>query len=447
MNDKESTAKSTVKENTVGELPEWARNANIYEVNIRQFSPEGTFEKVTADLPRLSEMGVDILWLMPVFPISETNRKGGLGSYYAVSDFRSTNPEFGTIDDVKQLIAKAHSLNMRVILDWVPNHTGWDHVWMKENKDFYTQNEKGEVIDPVDPNTGKSNGWTDVADLNYDNPEMRKTMIEDLSFWVKEIDVDGFRMDVAYLVPNDFWKQVATRLYALKPIFMLAESETPEHANNKYFHATYAWTLHHLMNDIAKGKKKATEIDKYLVKDAEKFKSGFHMVFTSNHDENSWAGTVFERMGDAHKTFAVLAGTIDGMPLIYSGQEAPLNKRLRFFEKDTIDWGSYEYSQFYNTLLTLKKNNKALWNGEHGGKLQKMTTNKDDSVYAFLREKNGDKVVVILNLSKEKQEVTLSGDTFEGAYQDVFNNRTMSLVKDMGMSLSPWAYVVLSGSE
>jgi len=389
-------------------------------------------------------MGVDILWLMPIFPISTTKRKGGLGSYYAVSDFRETNPEFGTKDDFKALVKAAHEKDMYIILDWVPNHTGWDHVWLKDHKDWFSQNDKGEVIDPIDYNTGKSWGWTDVADLNYDNADMRKAMIADMAYWITDVDVDGFRMDVAHGVPNDFWDEVAKALYPLKTIFMLAESETPYHTNSSDFHATYGWSFHHLMNDIAKGKHKASDIDAYLAKDAKEFNRGFHMHFTSNHDENSWGGTVFERMGEGHKTFAVLAATLDGMPLIYGGQEAPLRKRLEFFEKDAIEWNDYAYTDFYKTLLALKKKNQALWNGEYGGKVQKIKTDKEEDVYAFMREKNGDKVVVILNLSDRSQQVTLEGDAYIGDYMDVFNNRTTLLEKNMGMALNPWDYVVLS---
>jgi len=235
-------------------LPEWAKQANIYEVNVRQYTEEGTFDAFSTHLPRLKSMGVDILWMMPIFPISDTKKKGTLGSYYAVSDFRTTNPEFGSMESFENLLGKAHALGMKVILDWVPNHTGWDHVWIKSNKDFYTQDKAGNIVDPIDPNTGKSWGWTDVADLNYDNPEMRKQMIDDMLFWVNDVKIDGFRMDVAHNVPNDFWQDASDQLFAANnDLYMLAESEVTDHVNNGYFHTIYGWGMHHLLNDIAKG--------------------------------------------------------------------------------------------------------------------------------------------------------------------------------------------------
>ncbi|MCB0641715.1 MAG: alpha-amylase, partial [Phaeodactylibacter sp.] len=310
---------------------DWIKKANIYEVNIRQYTPEGTFNAFAQHLPRLQDMGVKILWFMPIYPISEKNRKGTLGSYYAVSDFTSVNPNFGTMDDFKALVADAHTRGMKVILDWVPNHTGWDHHWITEHPDWYTQNEAGEIIDPSN-DKGESYGWTDVADLNYNNADMRKAMIDDLKFWLTEVGVDGYRCDVAYEVPDDFWAQVHDAFKPFEPVFMLAEAEHAPHRNEGYFNMSYSWSFHHLMNDIAKGKKDATAVKTWYQEDRAKFKQGYHMQFTTNHDENSWNGTIEERMGEAGDAMNVLAFTFDGMPLIYSGQEAGLNKRLEFFE-------------------------------------------------------------------------------------------------------------------
>jgi len=297
-------------------LPAWAKSANIYEVNIRQYTPEGTFNAFATHLPRLKKMGVDILWLMPIFPISEAKRKGELGSYYAVSDFREVNPEFGTMSDMESLITAAHNLDMKIILDWVPNHTGWDHVWLKDHKDYYTQDSLGNVIDPIDPGTGKSWGWTDVADLNYDNKEMRAEMINDLLMWVNEKETDGFRFDVAHNVPNDFWEDAKSQILAADgEQFLLAEAEIAEQMNSELFHMAYGWEFHHIINDIAKGEKNVTAIDEWLTKDAKEYKKGIKMHFTSNHDENSWAGTVFERMKDSHLAFAVLTATFDGLSM------------------------------------------------------------------------------------------------------------------------------------
>jgi glycosidase len=424
--------------------PDWAKNANIYEVNIRQFSPEGNFAGLEKHLDRLDSLGVDVVWLMPIHPISKAKRKGTLGSYYAVADYKKVNPEYGTLDDFKHLVAEIHRRDMKIILDWVPNHTGWDHPWIKEHPDFYTQDAKGNIIDPIDPQTGKSWGWTDVADLNYDNQSMRAEMISDMNFWLREADIDGFRVDVAHNVPDDFYHQMAPGLREVKDVFMLAEAENPYHRNSGAFAASYAWSLHHLMNEVAQGKSKPGVFDKWLVDDRSKFKRGYHMLFITNHDENSWNGTEYERMKDAVDVMAVFAFTFDGMPLLYNGQESAFNRRLLFFEKDSVDWGNYSKSAFYKTLLDLKHKNQALWNGEHGGAPVKIPTGKDDFLYAFKREKNGDKVAVFLNLSAENQEIKLKNNDLMGTYNDVFSKSTMTLTEESAINLGPWGYLVLS---
>ena len=424
--------------------PEWAKNANIYEVNIRQYTPEGTFNAFAKHLPRLKAMGVDILWIMPIFPISETKRKGILGSYYAVSDFRTVNPKFGTMEDVQALIQQIHDLDMKVILDWVPNHTGWDHVWIKNHPDFYTKDSTGNITDPLDSRTGKPFGWTDVADLNYDNPELRKTMTEDLLFWLKEMKVDGYRCDVAAEVPDDYWQEVIPKLREANPdLFMLAEAEKPSHRNLELFTMSYGWSFHRLMNEIAQGKKEPSAIDKWYKTDRDSFKTGYHMQFITNHDENSWNGSEYERMGKAVDAMAVLAFTFDGMPLIYSGQEAAMSKRLKFFEKDTIDWDSYSKQDFYKTLLELKHQNQALWNGADGGVLQRFDAGSP-KIYSFYREKNGDKVIVLLNLSDTPQKATLKDPAVLGSFSDVFGRNTTTVRKGMTMTINPWGYLVLS---
>jgi len=425
--------------------PQWAVNASIYEVNIRQYTPEGTLKAFrTQHLERVRDLGVDILWLMPIFPISETKKKGVLGSYYAVSNFREINPEFGTMEDFKRLLQDAHDLGLKIILDWVPNHTGWDHVWITEHPDFYTQID-GEITDPIDPNTGESYGWSDVADLNYDNPALRQAMTKDLLFWIEEMDVDGFRMDIAFGVPVDYWQEVIPTLRAAKSdIFMLAEAEEPTLRNSdNLFTATYAWSLHHKLNAIAQGKDSIAVIDEWYQADREKFQQGYHMQFITNHDENSWQGTIAERMGDAADAMTVLMFTFDGIPLIYSGQEQGLNKRLKFFEKDSIDWTDYAYQDFYKTLNDLKKHNQALWNGAAGGTVNRISTDQDESIYAFYREKNEDRVVVILNLSSEAQVVTLNCEACEGTYSDIFKGSSTSMSANQTVSLGAWEYQVL----
>ncbi len=425
-------------------FPEWAKNATIYEVNLRQFTPEGTLAAFRAHLPRIKDLGMDILWFMPIHPISKAKQKGPLGSPYAVADYRGFNPEYGTLEEFKATIDEIHSLGMKVIIDWVPNHTGWDHPWITEHPDWYTKDADGNITDPINYETGEPWGWTDVADLNYDNQDMRRAMLDDLKFWVNDMALDGFRFDVAHGVPDDFWDQVKAELYSIRPLFLLAESETPYHANSGAFIATYAWKFKDVTNEIAAGDRKAGDLQAYLEEDRSKFKAGFHMYFTTNHDENSWQGTVFERLGDGHKAFAVLAATFDGMPLLYGGQEAPLKKRLEFFERDPIDWNDYEYTAFYKTLMNLKHQNQALWNGSYGGEPVRINTTNNDAVFAFSRQKNDDKVLVILNLSAEPQVVKLEGEDYEGEYNNVFAGTTTTLTQDAELTLNAWDYLVLS---
>ena len=424
--------------------PTWAKTATIYEVNTRQFTKDGSLKAFEAHLPRIKKMGIDIIWFMPIYPISKKNRKGTLGSPYAVADYKAVNPELGTMEDFESVVSKIHELGMYVILDWEPNHTGWDNHWISEHPEWYTQDKNGNIIDPIDYNTGKSWGWTDVADLNYDNMDMQNAMIESLEFWVREHGVDGFRMDVAHGVPNEFFTRVDSALFKIRPMFMLAEGEVPIHQNSGNFVMSYAWRFKNLINDIGAGKKNANDIDVYFEEDKKLFKKGYHMYFTSNHDENSWDGTVFERLGEGHKTIAVLAATVDGMPLLYGGQEEPLKRSLKFFERDPIGFKNYEYAPFYTKLLKLKKRNKALWNGAAGGIAKRIKTSDNENVYAFTREKDGDKIVVILNLSSDSKEVELKGKQFVGDYTNVFTNSSISLSEAMKIQLNPWHYIVLS---
>lgn len=439
--EREKAAPETEQSNITG--PEWARNCNIYEVNVRQYTPEGTFSAFEKHLPRLKEMGIDILWFMPIHPISKKRRKGPLGSYYAVSDYAAVNPQFGTIEEFKALVGKIHDMGMRVLMDWVPNHTGWDHRWIEAHPDWYTRDEAGNLIDPINPETGKSHGWTDVADLNYEAPGLREAMIREMKFWLEEAAIDGYRVDVAGEVPLDFWEECIPALREINPeLFMLAEAEVPEHRNSGLFTMSYGWSFHHLLNDIARGKASAGAVDKWLEKDRSVFHRGYHMQFLTNHDENSWNGTIAERLGNAAEAMAVLAFTFDGMPLLYSGQEAGLNKRLKFFEKDIIEWGEFSHASFYATLLDLKHRNRALWNGAYGGLVQRIQAGNEADIYAFYREREGDKVIVVLNLSEDYQDVTLQCDACLGTYTNLFANSTINVTKDMMLQLNPWDYVV-----
>ncbi len=412
--------------------PEWIKKANIYEVNIRQYTPEGTFKAFETHLPRLKEMGVDILWLMPVYPIGEKNRKGKMGSAYSVKDYVSVNPDLGTMDDFKELVKKIHEAGMHVIIDWVANHTAWDHPWAQEHPDWYTKDSTGNFMPP------KGTDWSDVIDLNYDNLEMRIEMINSLKFWVKETGIDGFRCDVAGMVPTDFWNLARKELDSIKPVFMLAEAEQID-LHYKAFDMTYGWNFHHLMNDVAQGKKTVKAFDEYFKKDSTIYPpDAIRMYFTSNHDENSWNGTVYERMGDAYKAMAVLTFTIPGMPLIYSGQEAGLSKRLAFFEKDLINWkNDQNLIPFYTKLIALKKNHPALWNGAEGGSMQRIKTNADDKIFAFKRQKGEDVLIALFNFSAESQKINLKLNE-DKQLKDIFTEKEFSNEQE----LNPWEFSV-----
>jgi alpha-amylase len=377
--------------------PAWSRSATLYEVNVRQFTPEGTLAALLPHLPRLRAMGVDILWLMPVQPIGVQNRKGGLGSYYSIRDYTAINPEHGTEADFRRFVDAAHAQGMRVILDWVANHTAHDHAWTREHRDWYTLRPDGSISFPLDQN-GKETDWTDVADLNYGSAPMRRAMIDEMRWWLERMNIDGFRMDVAWGIPYDFWAEAHRELTAARPdIFLLAEAE--DHRLHQWFHASYAWELHHLMNEIAQGKKPAAELDHMLAKQDSLYGRGaYRMMFTSNHDENSWQGTEFERMGANHLPSFVLSATLqNSFPLLYTGQEASLNKRLRFFEKDTVDWSGPSLAPFYTAMFDLKHRNPALANGPWGGPQTPLRTNGGDRVYAFTRTKGANTVLVAVN--------------------------------------------------
>ena len=286
--------------------PEWSYNKAIYEVNIRQYTPEGNIKAFEKHLPELKKLGADILWLMPIHPIGEKNRKGTLGSYYSVKDYKAVNPEFGTLEEFKSLVKMIHKMGMYVIIDWVANHTAWDNEWIIDYPEFYTKDSLGNIISP-------NPDWTDVADLNFENKKLWSEMIDALKFWVEECDIDGYRCDVAGMVPIEFWIEARTELQKIKNVFMLAEWDTPE--VHLAFDMTYDWNLHKIMNGIAKKEKTVVDLIQQLEKNEKDFsENAFRMQFTSNHDENSWNGTVFERLGDGVETFAVLTCVIPDMP-------------------------------------------------------------------------------------------------------------------------------------
>ncbi len=408
------------QQNTTVKHPEWSKNASIYEVNIRQYTPEGTFKAFQKHLPEIKKMGIDILWLMPINPIGKLNRKGSLGSYYSISDYNTINPEFGNLNDFKNLVNAAHKIGMKVIIDWVADHTSWDNVWTKSHPDFYLKDKNGNFKSPVED-------WTDVIGLNYKNPKLWVAMENAMEYWVKECNIDGFRCDVAGMVEMPFWNFVREELKKIRPVFMLAEAEGPkfhEHA----FDMTYAWELHDIMKKIYAGKMTVNNLDKYYQKENSQYNpDAYRMVFTSNHDENTWNGTVFERFGDAAETFAVFCGVVKGMPLVYSGQEAGMNKRLRFFDKDTINWKQSDFREIYTKLIHLKLENKALWNGIAGGEMNRLNTNDDTNIFAFEREKDGNKIVAVFNLSNKDKEAKINSDKLSGMFTNLFTGKKVKL--------------------
>lgn len=460
--------------------PDWSKNMSIYEANIRQHTPEGTFRAFINHLDSINNLGVEIVWLMPIFPISEKFRKADpkkfvediddpneknkyLGSYYSTRDYMAVNPDLGTEDDLRSLIHKAHNLGMKVILDIAVNHTGWDNKWITTNPEYYTQIPKGSTpwnpewmkdypeyyaelskLKMTYPIDGGETDWWDTADLNYDNEDLRNEMIDILKYWVQEFDIDGYRCDMAMKVPTDFWETARTELDKIKPVFMLAEAEEVD-LMHYAFDMNYSWELLHLTEDIAKESKTAKDIKANLEKDLERFGTDtYRMRFITNHDENSWAGTVFERYGDGMKAFAALTATIPGMPLIYSGQEAGLNKRLRFFEKDTIEWKENELRAFYTILLNQKKHNKSLYNGINGGDLKFIDTSSPENVLAFEREKDGDKILAIFNLSNKAIDFTATFNSDK--MTDLFGNEGVEKISQPTVTLAPWEFIILTNT-
>jgi alpha-amylase len=411
----------------------WSYTSNIYEVNLRQYTPEGTITAFSRQMPRLREMGIDILWFMPITPISVEKRLGSLGSYYACSDYVSVNPEFGTLDDFAKLVKDAHALGLKVIIDIVANHTGWDHHWTWEHPDYYRRNLDGKFFD--------AHGWEDVIDLNYDNPQLRQAMIGVMRFWIERCDVDGFRCDMAMLVPLDFWREARVALDPLKPLFWLAECE--EIAYHEVFDATYTWKFLHQMEAVWRKESGLGGLDEVLTYYASQFPAdALRVYFTTNHDENSHSGSEYERLGDSAKAFAVLCATWNGLPLIYSGQEMPNYKRLKFFDKDPIEWtGRYELNDFYKAMLTLRERNPALRAANPAGTTRRISTGADDRCFAFVRTSGDDAVVVLLNFSGGPLKLNPVLWGVDGVYKDIFT--MLEWTPPAAVELGAWGYMVL----
>ena len=417
----------------------WARSTNVYEVNLRQYTPEGSFRAFRKEMPRLRDMGVEVLWFMPVTPISVKNRKGTLGSYYASADYTATNPEFGTLDDFRMVVQEAHGLGMKVIIDWVANHTGWDHRWTTEHPEFYKQNSKGEFHD--------MHGWDDVIDLDYDNANMRMAMIDAMAFWVDRFDIDGFRCDMAMLTPVDFWMEARALLDRHKPLFWLAELDPWDNeAHMQVFDAAYTWKWMHTAKEyLQPWHRNMGQLDSVLMHYRSlQPKTMLHAWFTSNHDENSWNGTEYEKYGEMARPLAVFSCTWPGIPLIYSGQELPSHKRLQFFDKDPIEWrGQPMLHDFYRRLLTLRSTHPALVSGGEDAWIHRVATSHDSQVFAFLRRSGGREVLVLLNLCEyEHWDFTIRDEKVGGSFRELFSEAERDFSADGNVGLKPWSHMV-----
>ncbi len=418
--------------------PAWIVQGNIYEVNVRQYTPEGTFNAFANHLDRLKEMGVQTLWFMPINPISVKDRKGAMGSYYAIADYKAVNPEFGSLSDWKNLVRKAHDMDFKVIIDWVPNHTGADHPWINSNPGFYLKNAKGEPTHPLETD------WTDIRKLEYKGTHMAQltdSMIAAMKYWITETDIDGIRVDVAAEVGKDFYMKAIPELRKEKNIFLLAEAEQPW-LHEVGFDASYGWNTFHMMKRIAKGERKASALDSTVVLAEQPYaKNALRMYFTSNHDENSWNKADYQTMpGESHAPFAVLTQTLPkSVPLIYSGQEEPVTDSISFFYKDPVPFGKYQRASFYKALMELRKRNPAL---AANSSFTKLNTGNDDNVYAFLRMNGGRKVLVVTNLSAASQTFKIGNASVTGGAKNIFDNTTKQINAGDEMQLPAWGYVV-----
>jgi len=417
---------------TIDGHPGWIMQGNIYEVNVRQYTPQGTFNAFAKSLDRLKAMGVQTVWFMPINPISKVDRKGSLGSYYAVSNYTTINPEFGNFNDFRQLVKTIHAKGMKVIIDWVPNHTGADHYWIKKRPNFYVKDKNGKPAIPY--------GWDDTRQLDYKNREMQDSMINAMKFWLVNTNIDGFRCDVAWNVPESFWTRCIAELRKGRNLFMLAEGDK-DYLHRSGFDATYSWDMFHKMIDVAKGSSPAFALDSVKAKyDKEYPKNGLELFFTSNHDENSWNKADFGTFpGPAHAPFAVLTQTyFHSIPLIYSGQEEPVLRAIKFFDRDPMTFKNFGRAPFYKTLLNLRKNDIAL---ASDASFSKVDAGDKQAVYAYTRQKAGKKVLVILNLSPKAQAIKLSDKSLYGNPYNVFAGKKIT-VSGTGWTMPAWGYAI-----
>lgn len=412
----------------------WVKNAVIYEVYTRAFSPEGNFAALERRLPELKELGVDILWIMPIHPLGVEKRKGSLGSPYSVKDYYGINPEFGTLEDFKKVVQRTHALGMRIVIDLVANHTAWDSRMFMEHPEWFTKDSSGKFMAPVAD-------WSDVVDLNYDDPNLRRYMIEMLKYWVRDVGIDGFRCDVSEMVPVSFWDEARAALDSIKPVFMLSEGMYAEH-HLKAFDVTYGWNSYHTMADIIAGKKPASEMDSVLIRESLSFPKGsLRLRFSSNHDENAWDMPDVTKFGqEGARLAAVLTNTFPGVPLLYNGQEAGNDIKLGLFEKFEIDWKKgKEWRSFYKELYAVRKKNQALATGSYAS----IKNDNNSKIYSFLRTEGKNRVLVVLNFSDTEQTAALDlpSDLAMKSFRDAFIGKKSSKVRTV--TLPKFGYTVL----
>lgn len=418
---------------------EWSRDAVIYQINTRQFTPEGTLKAAEAQLPRLAEMGVDILWLMPIHPIGEVNRKGTLGSPYSITDYKAVRAELGTMDDLKSFVDAAHAQDMKVILDWVANHTAWDHPWASEQPTWYERDWQGNF------RSTPYWDWSDIIDLDYSQPGVWEAMRDAMRFWVEEADIDGYRADVAGYISPAFWEMVRADLEAIKPVWMLAEYPDRD-AHNFSFDSTYAWDWEKALRQIAKGEADATGLYGFYSEHASMWPKGAQrMIFTSNHDENSWSGTAYERLGKALPNAFVLLFTSEGIPLIYNGQEAGLDKRLEFFERDPIEWREHPNAELFKSWIAFRDANPALHNAPWGGEMIHVKNSDEAKVFSFVRRAENNAVFVLQNYSDERVTATLDDMPYAGTWLRAPMEEGSNALLGRGYTSSPWT--LEKGSE
>ena len=416
--------------------PEWSRKALLYEMNVRQLTPAGTLRAAQRRLKGLRELGVDAVWLMPIYPIGHEGRKGSLGSYYSISDYCAVNPELGTMADLDNFVRAAHRLGMKVILDWVANHTARDHRWIAEHPDWYEW-ENGVPKVPCD--------WTDTAKLNYANHAVWEAQVEAMKLWLTEHAVDGFRCDMAMLVPTEFWNYTATELRKVKEdLFLLCEAEQRD-LTEQAFDAHYGWQLHHLMNDLAQGKCRVTAIRDYLYQDRTEYPATtMRLGFTSNHDENSWSGTEFSRMGLAHEALSLFTFVAPrSLPLIYTGQEIGYDHVFAFFDRDPIrKYAFNEHTERYTKLARLHRENSALWAGE--GDWTEIRNNAEDCLMILVRETADNRVIAVMNLSPYTIQAEYNTGIYAGRYTDFMAEQSYELPTAVSEIMAPWSYRVLT---